>query len=177
MAGLTLLTIFCLIQGNAIAQAFPLSINRNENIDQLKKAIKAKKMPEFNFFDADRLKLWKVQIRDDKVKELNTLMLHDNDQLLAKRKISSYFTDKPLDKHIHIVVKPPKLIHFSLELVLEAGLLNEGGSVEYLGKDCTYKATLREDCLCTEDGKYFSFIEFIRVARRLKSLPLMIFKT
>ncbi|CAB5199226.1 unnamed protein product [Rhizophagus irregularis] len=85
------------------------------------------------------------------------------------RKISSYFTDKPLDKHIHIVVKPPKLIHFSLELVLEAGLLNERESVEYLSGDRIYKATLRESCLCTEDGKYFSFIEFIRVARRLKS--------
>jgi hypothetical protein len=162
------LTLFCLVQGNAIAQAFPLSINKHENIGQLKKAIKAKKMPEFNFFDADRLKLWKVQIRDDNNKELNKLTLHNNDQLLAKRKISSYFTDKPLDKHIHIVVKSPKLIHISLELILEAGLLNEGESVEYLGKDYIYKATLRDSCLCTKDGKYFSFIEFIRVARRLK---------
>jgi hypothetical protein len=84
------------------------------------------------------------------------------------RKISSYFTDKPLDKHIHIVVKPPKLIRFSLELTRKAGLLNEGGSVEYLGKDYIYKATLHEGCLCTEDGKCFSFIEFIRVAGRLK---------
>ncbi|RIA95502.1 hypothetical protein C1645_757415 [Glomus cerebriforme] len=162
------ITLFCLVQGNAIAQAFPLSINRNENIGQLKKAIKAKKIPEFNFFDADRLKIWKVQIRADNDKELNELTLHNNDQLLARRKISSYFTDKPLDKHIQIVVKPPKLIHISLELVLEAGLLNEGGNVEYLGRDRIYKATLRESCLCTEDGKYFSFIEFIRVARRLK---------
>ena len=151
------LTLFCLVQGNAIAQAFPLSINRNENISQLKKAIKAKKMPEFNFFDADRLKLWKVQIRDDNDKEINKLTLHNNDQLLARRKISSYFTDKLFDKLIHIVVKPPKLIHISLELILEAGLLNEGEGVEYLGIDCIYKATLREGCLCTKDGKYFSF--------------------
>ncbi|CAG8518905.1 356_t:CDS:2 [Paraglomus brasilianum] len=162
------LKLFCLVQGNAIAQAFPLSINRNENIGQLKKAIKAKKIPEFNFFDADRLKIWKVQIRADNDKEPNKLTLHNNDQLLASRKISSYFTDKPLDKHIHIVVKPPKLIHISLNLVLEVGLLNEGGSVEYLGRDRIYKATLRESCLCTKDGKYSSFIEFIRVARRLK---------
>src|SRR5436305_6577620 len=88
------LTLFCLVQGNAIAQPFPLSINRNENIGQLKKAIKAKKIPEFNFFDADRLKIWKVQIRADNDKELNKLTLHNNGQLLAGRKISSYFTDK-----------------------------------------------------------------------------------
>ena len=61
------LTLFCLVQGNAIAQTFPLSINRNENIGQLKKAIKTKKIPEFNFFDVDRLKIWKVQIRADDV--------------------------------------------------------------------------------------------------------------
>ncbi|CAB4413213.1 unnamed protein product [Rhizophagus irregularis] len=112
------------------------------------------------------LKLWKVQVHD--VVELNKLTFRDYDQLLARRKISSYFTDKPLDNHIHIVVKPPKLIHFSLELALKAGFLNEEGNVEYLGKDCIYKATLREDCLCTKDGKYRSFIEFIRVARGLK---------
>ncbi|PKK72537.1 hypothetical protein RhiirC2_777065, partial [Rhizophagus irregularis] len=79
------------------------------------------------------------------------------------RKISSYFTDKPFNNHIHIVVKPPKLIHFNLELALKVGFLNEKGNVEYLGKDYIYKATLRENCLCTKDGKYHSFIEFIRL--------------
>lgn len=33
-------------------------------------------------------------------------------------------------------------------------------------KDCTIKQ--REDYLCTKDGKYRSFIEFMRVARGLK---------
>ncbi|CAB4377743.1 unnamed protein product [Rhizophagus irregularis] len=60
------------------------------------------------------------------------------------------------------------LIEISLELVLEAGLLNEEGSVEYLGRDRICKATLRESCLCTKDGKYFSFTEFIRMVRKLK---------
>ena len=110
----------------------------------------------------------KVQIRADNDKELNKLTLHNNDQLLAKMKVNSYFTDKPLDNHIHIVVKPPKLIHISLELVLKAGLLNEGGSVEYLGRYRTYRAMLHECCLCTEDEKYFSFTKFIQAARKLK---------
>ncbi|RIA98396.1 hypothetical protein C1645_870752 [Glomus cerebriforme] len=124
--------------GNAIAQAFPLRINRNESIGQLKKFIKAKKVPEFSFCDADRLRLWKVQVRVDNDKELNELTLHDKDQLLTWSTISSYFTDKPLDKHIHIVVKPSNLIHFSLELALKAGLFNGGGRISrqrlYLSK-------------------------------------------
>ncbi|PKY61195.1 hypothetical protein RhiirA4_550880, partial [Rhizophagus irregularis] len=164
------ITLFCLIQGNANAlpQAFSLSINRNEDIGQLKKAIKAKKISDFKFFDANRLRIWKVQIRADNDKELSELTLHNNEQLLAKMKVNSYFTDKPLDNHIHIVVKPPELIHISLKLVLEAGLLREGGSVEYLGRYRIYRAMLHERCLCTEGEKYFSFTEFIQVARKLK---------
>lgn len=123
-------------------------------------------MLKFNFFDADRLKLWKVQVCDDN--EINKLTLHDDDQLLISRKIGSYFTDKPLDKYIQIIVEPPKLIHMSLELTIEAGLLNEGGSVEYLDRGCIYKATLRVRFFCTKSGKYHSFIEFIRVSRGLK---------
>ncbi|POG67373.1 hypothetical protein GLOIN_2v1779513 [Rhizophagus irregularis DAOM 181602=DAOM 197198] len=53
-------------------------------------------------------------------------------------------------------------------LRVKVTFLNEKGNVEYLGKDYIYKATLREDCLCTKDGKYCLFIEFIRVARGLK---------
>ncbi|CAG8607159.1 3281_t:CDS:2 [Diversispora eburnea] len=48
------------------------------------------------------------------------------------------------------------------------GLLSEGGIVEYLDEDCIHKATLREGCLYTKDGKYHSFAEFIRATRKLK---------
>ncbi|CAI2163856.1 4861_t:CDS:2, partial [Funneliformis geosporum] len=47
-------------------------------------------------------------------------------------------------------------------------LLSEGDSVEYLGKSCNYKATIREGRLCIKDQIYHSFTEFIRAARKLK---------
>ncbi|RGB28765.1 hypothetical protein C1646_672972 [Rhizophagus diaphanus] len=68
-----------------------------------------KKTPEFNFFAVDRVSLWKVQIRGDSDEELNKLKLRKEDQLLSTRKISSYFTEKPLEGYIHIIIKPPEL--------------------------------------------------------------------
>ena len=35
--------LFCLVQGNTVAQAFPLNIDKNKSIGQLKEVIKAKK--------------------------------------------------------------------------------------------------------------------------------------
>ncbi|CAG8498601.1 5919_t:CDS:2 [Ambispora leptoticha] len=159
------ITLNCFVQNSD--ETFSIEIERNKNINQLKKAIKEKKSAEFHSVDSEKLKIWKVQIRESSV-EFNDLILHDDDRLReGTRKISSYFTDEPLCDHIHIIVKPP-LPLFKFDLVRIMGLLSEGDIVEYLYEDCTHKATLREGCLCTKDGKYHSFTEFIRAVRKLK---------
>ncbi|PKY49939.1 hypothetical protein RhiirA4_466122 [Rhizophagus irregularis] len=68
-----------------------------------------KKTPEFNFFAVDQVSLWKVQIRGDSDEELNKLKPRKEDQLLSTREISSYFTEKPLEGYILIIIKPPEL--------------------------------------------------------------------
>ncbi|KAG0045505.1 hypothetical protein BGZ83_009310, partial [Gryganskiella cystojenkinii] len=53
-------TLFCLIDGEDTP--FSIQIPSSKTIDELKKAIKAEKTPEFDDMAADKLTLWKVSI-------------------------------------------------------------------------------------------------------------------
>src|SRR5437763_14024946 len=103
------ITLLCLVKGNTIANAFSVKISRDEPISELKDAIKAKKQNDFAGVDADRLRLWKVPISDDHVDPLSNLSLEDSEELLARRKISKYFPDSPLEEHIHSIICPPEI--------------------------------------------------------------------
>jgi hypothetical protein len=56
--------LFCLVQKETTP--FPVVINRDETVGDLKDAIKAKKAPELDSWAADKLRLWKVEIPDDR---------------------------------------------------------------------------------------------------------------
>src|SRR6266487_310243 len=64
------ITLVCLVKGNLPANAFPVDIDRNQLVGYLKKVIKAEKQNDFASVDADRLKLWKVEIPDHHNSEL-----------------------------------------------------------------------------------------------------------
>ncbi|CAG8711726.1 12634_t:CDS:2 [Funneliformis mosseae] len=130
--------LFCLIQENTVAQAFPLKIDQNESIGQLKEVIKVKKTSESNFFAANRIQLWKIQIQGDSDKELTKLILYKEEQLLLTRKVSSYFSEKPLDERYCRISR----------------------------KDFYYKATLRGCCLYCGDRQFSTFTKFIQTARK-----------
>lgn len=53
--------------------------------------------------------MWKVEISIDENdnNEFNELVLRDNDELLPAKRIKTYFTNNPLDDHIHIIVSSP----------------------------------------------------------------------
>ena len=101
------ITLLCLVKGNTLANAFPIHIDGNSLVGDLKEAIKVKKTPEFNNFPADRLKLWKVEIPDDRDDLLSNLTLQDQPELLATREIGDYWSEKPSKRHIHVLVEPP----------------------------------------------------------------------
>jgi hypothetical protein len=98
------ITLLCLVKGNTLANAFPVHIDGNSLVGDLKKVIKAEKAPEFDNFAADRLKLWNVKIPDDRDDLLSNLTLQDKDELLATRDIGDYWSEKPPKRHI---VEPP----------------------------------------------------------------------
>ncbi|RIA81837.1 hypothetical protein C1645_700535, partial [Glomus cerebriforme] len=100
-------TLFCLVKGNTTANAFEVNIEKDKSISHLKKVIKAEKAPEFDNFPADKLRLWKVEIRDDRDDLLSNPILNDRDELLVTREIGDYWTEKPPKRHIHVIVKLP----------------------------------------------------------------------
>ncbi|RIA88557.1 hypothetical protein C1645_725866 [Glomus cerebriforme] len=73
------ITLLCLVKGNTTANAFAVDIDREKLVSHLKKVIKAEKAPEFDNFPADKLKLWKVTIPDDRDDPLSNLS-HQDDQ-------------------------------------------------------------------------------------------------
>ncbi|CAB4380468.1 unnamed protein product [Rhizophagus irregularis] len=101
------ITLFCMVQEN-IHNAFAININRNKTISELKSLIQKEKYNDFAGIDPDQLKLWQVEIPDEHYDELVNLQLHENNELLATKKISKYFTKDPADEHIHIIVSLPE---------------------------------------------------------------------
>ena len=101
--------IFCLEKGRtpAVQHAFPVNISRDETVGDLKDAIKAKKPNDFAGIDADRLRLWQVEIPVDRNDLIQGQPLQDDDQLKATDYIDEYWTDPPKRRHIHVIVKLP----------------------------------------------------------------------
>src|SRR3954454_4599340 len=102
------ITLLCLVKGNTTASAFPIHIDGNSLVGDLKGVIKESQKPFFDSIPAKDIKLWKVQIPGDQDDQLRNLILQDSDELLAIRKISKYFPDSPPEEHIHVIVKLPR---------------------------------------------------------------------
>jgi hypothetical protein len=117
-------TLFCLVHGDPVENAFAIDIERSKTISHLRELIKEKKAPEFDSVVADKLILWSVSISVDDTTMLEELVLENNKEkgvqkLLPLRKISKVFPSKPADEHIHIIVeRPPRMLHvFPLSFV------------------------------------------------------------
>src|SRR4051794_41095971 len=101
------ITLFCLVKGNTTANAFSVKISRDEPISEFKEAIKAKKQNDFAGVDADKLKLWKVEIPGDHDDHLRNPTPQDKDNLLEKNDKGDYWSENPPKKHIIALVDPP----------------------------------------------------------------------
>jgi hypothetical protein len=102
------ITLLCLVKGNKTANAFPVHVDGNSLIGDLKGVIKESQKPFFDSIPTKDIKLWKVPISDDHDDQLRNLSLEDGEELLAIRKISKYFPDSPPEEHIHVIVSPPE---------------------------------------------------------------------
>ena len=111
------ITLLCLVKGNTTANAFPVNINKEQLVGQLKKVIKAEKQNDFAGVDADKLKLWNVTIPDDRDDLLSNLTLQNQTELLATRDIGDYWTEKLPKRSVHVIVKPPVSTAISSEVL------------------------------------------------------------
>ncbi|KAF9958236.1 hypothetical protein BGZ72_000699, partial [Mortierella alpina] len=107
-----LLTLFCLVDGEASANVFPVSTSSEATVGELKDAIKNKKSPEFDGIDADQLTLWRVSIpikADNDVLPilLNSVPGKERKKLGPATRLSTVFTEQPPEETIHISVQRP----------------------------------------------------------------------
>ncbi|KAK5796917.1 hypothetical protein F5H01DRAFT_418729 [Linnemannia elongata] len=103
------LTLFCLVDGEATSNAFPVEIESTKTIGHLKKLIKAEKAPRFDDVAADELTLWRVSIHDDDDNDLPVLLdsVPVKKKLRATNKLFMVFdADLPEDT-IHVIVQRP----------------------------------------------------------------------
>jgi hypothetical protein len=107
----------CLVAGeNPYNNAFNVKINRQEAVNELRKAIKEEQPQTFVNVDSKDLKLWKVDIPLDSENEKSIAITKinvnikdklDGVELLPLSKISKHFSTQPDDEHIHIIVQRP----------------------------------------------------------------------
>jgi hypothetical protein len=99
------ITLFCLVQG--APTAFPVDIDSSLTVGHLKDAIKAKNTNDFANIDAVKLRLWKVEIPVGN-DVIQGQALEDNNQLPPTDYLDEHWTDTPLRKHIHVIIKLPE---------------------------------------------------------------------
>ncbi|KAF9274031.1 hypothetical protein BGZ68_000974 [Mortierella alpina] len=108
----TLLTLFCLVDGEATSNAFPVEIASSKTIGDFKKLIKSEIPDTFNGVDAKDLTLWSVSIPDDNLSSAITAdVLSDRTQLNNPRtRLSKLFPEAP-DDYTYILVQRPPPVH------------------------------------------------------------------
>ena len=110
MAGDNKYTLNCLVQGDPAQCAFPVHLDKNSLVGDLKKQIKSEKRNFFRTIDADMLILWKVSIpNDDNANDaigtrFENNKLNGTKDLRPTWDIQDYFPQEPPKKHIHIIV-------------------------------------------------------------------------
>ncbi|KAG0337738.1 hypothetical protein BG000_005031 [Podila horticola] len=109
-----ILSLFCLVDGEATSNSFSIKIPSSDAVDDLKNLIKAALSPQFNDNAAKDLTLWRVSIPVVPANKTNPINLTDiisATQLAPTDDISDVFQDQPPKKTIHIIVqRPPQAI-------------------------------------------------------------------
>ncbi|KAK5816993.1 hypothetical protein F5H01DRAFT_276822, partial [Linnemannia elongata] len=102
-------TLFCLVDGEATSNAFPVSTSTTKTIGDLIDLIKVKFPDTFNGVDAKDLSLWRVTIpdSDDAIPIfVNGVPENEKKKLRATDKVSVFGAALPEDT-IHIIVQRP----------------------------------------------------------------------
>ncbi|KAG0378734.1 hypothetical protein BGX24_002966 [Mortierella sp. AD032] len=100
--------LFCLVDGEALSNAFPVEIESSKTIGDLKEAIKSKKKNDFQKIDANKLILQLVSIPDGSQQSAITLKALDDKTGLdnPRELISERFPESP-DVKTYILVQRP----------------------------------------------------------------------
>ncbi|KAF9322475.1 hypothetical protein BG006_002359 [Podila minutissima] len=106
-----ILTLFCLVDGEAISKAFSVKIQSVDTVDDLKDLIKAKKTNNLHDVDANELTLWNVSVPTAYQTRPFLIDTLDKNKLDNPRaRLSNLFPESP-DENTYIIVQrpPPEL--------------------------------------------------------------------
>src|SRR5688500_10442317 len=98
--------VFCLVQGDAIKNSFPIDTSGCETIGHLKKAIKDAKQNAFCGIDANQLTLWRVDIIQIKENQEMIIKEHEGEELHSFKSVGDYFQKEPTSTNIRIIIEP-----------------------------------------------------------------------
>ena len=105
--------IFCVVIDEN--SPFSVKIQPDATVDELKKAIKLKKQPDFDGFPADSLTLFKVEVLaldlSKALKQIEALDLSSSPEMKMNPlfELKDYYSDAPPKKTIHILVQTPSI--------------------------------------------------------------------
>ncbi|KAF9922108.1 hypothetical protein BGZ67_010720, partial [Mortierella alpina] len=105
-----LLTLFCLVDGEATSNAFSVKVPLSDTVDDLKEVIKNKKPVDFEHVDANNLTLWRVAhpvIAANKHQPVLLNAIDSHTELDPTDDICDVFEQQPPKKTIHIIVQRP----------------------------------------------------------------------
>ncbi|KAF9536712.1 hypothetical protein EC957_009923 [Mortierella hygrophila] len=107
----SLLALFCLVDGEATTNAFPVEIESTKTIGDLKEVIMGKTTNRFRNVDPDQLTLWKVTIPITKENEDTPMLLEDvpsdKNRLGPATRLSKVFPEELPKETVHIIVQRP----------------------------------------------------------------------
>ncbi|KAG0333971.1 hypothetical protein BG000_008756, partial [Podila horticola] len=106
-----ILTLFCLVDGEATSNAFSVEIDPRKTVDGLKKLIKTEKAPRFDDVAADELILWRATIPitddDDEIAILVKNIASNKKKLGPATRLAKVFPEELQEETVHIVVQRP----------------------------------------------------------------------
>ncbi|KAG0269268.1 hypothetical protein DFQ27_004131, partial [Actinomortierella ambigua] len=105
----TILTLFCVVDGESTSNAFPVKISPDDSIGDLKKLIKTEIPGTLNGVDAKDLTLWRVNhVIAANIHQPVLLSAFDSTKELAPiQYIADVFTETPPRQTIHLIVQRP----------------------------------------------------------------------
>ncbi|KAF9301468.1 hypothetical protein BGZ74_006680, partial [Mortierella antarctica] len=116
------LTLFCLVDGDSLSEAFEVEISSTKTVSALKKAIRDENTVDFAEIDARLLTLWRVSVPADyRSRPRSIYALVNKTELDEPRTpLSQLFPDNPDENTYIIVQRPPQ------------GLISEGEFVRFV---------------------------------------------
>ncbi|KAF9315924.1 hypothetical protein BGZ91_005661, partial [Linnemannia elongata] len=102
------LTLFCLVDGEATTNVFPVEIESTKTIGDLKELIKTEKTNDFSDFDAEKLTLWCVSNTAVNLSSFIKVDAHGHKTQLnnPRTRLSKLFPES-FDDNMYILVQRP----------------------------------------------------------------------